>query len=248
MPLPGGVKCGQPAPGFLNATELPNRPGFDRRDRSNRVIAIRLAVWYALPVPKKGRRRQDHLARRAQSEGYRARSVYKLEALQRKFDLIRPGLRVLDLGAAPGSWTQFAVERADAVVAVDLQEMTVAGATCLQGDFTDESLATEIARLGPYDLVMSDAAPATTGNRVVDTGRSEALVESILACLPRWLAPGGALVCKLFQGGGEQQFLQQARREFRTGRLYRPEAVRKESFETYLVGTGYRGSGEGDDA
>jgi 23S rRNA (uridine2552-2'-O)-methyltransferase len=198
-------------------------------------------------VPKKGRRRQDHLARRAHSEGYHARSVYKLEALQRKFDLIRPGMSVLDLGAAPGSWTQFAVAQIGAaVVAVDLHEMNVAGARCLQGDFTGESLAAEIAALGPYALVMSDAAPATTGNRLVDTGRSEALVESILAYLPRWLAPGGSLVCKIFQGGGEQRLLQAVRLEFRTGRLHRPEAVRRESFETYLVGLGYRGAGDPD--
>lgn len=202
------------------------------------------ALCYACPVPKKGRRRQDHLARRAHSEGYYARSVYKLEALQRKFDLIRSGTRVLDLGAAPGSWTQFAVERVDAVVAVDLQEMNVAGARCLRGDFTEEALAREVATLGPYGLVMSDAAPATTGNRVVDTGRSEALVESILAYLPQWLVPGGSLVCKLFQGGGEQRLLQKVRREFRSGRLHRPDAVRRESFETYLVGLGYLGTGD----
>lgn len=150
---------------------------------------------------------------------------------------------MLDLGAAPGSWSQFVVEqgRGAVVLAVDLQEMSVPGATCLQGDFTDAEMVTRIAAAGPFDLVLSDAAPATTGNRVVDTGRSEALVESIMARLPEWLTPGGNLVCKLFQGGGEQALLRELRRKFAAAHLYRPQAVRKESFETYLVGLGYTG-------
>lgn len=205
---------------------------------------------------KKGRRRQDHLARRARSEGYHARSVYKLQEIQRKYTVIRRGIRVLDLGAAPGSWTQYAVQNLGtespgpgaetAVVAVDLQEMSITGATCLRGDFTREPIVAEIAARGPYDLVMSDAAPDTTGNRVVDTGRSEALVESIVAHLPQWLAPGGALVCKIFQGGGEQAILKEVRQQFGAAHLYRPQAVRRESFETYLVGLRYAGAAAAD--
>ena len=202
-------------------------------------------------MPKHGRRRQDHLARQARSEGYHARSIYKLEAIQRKFHILIKGSRVLDLGAAPGSWTQYVVEQGGAgtseaarsattVLAVDLQEMSVAGATCVQGDFTEPDIVARITGSAPFDLIMSDAAPATTGNRLVDTGRSEALVESILARLRDWLAPGGNLVCKLFQGGGEQDLLRQIREQFRAGHLYRPDAVRRESFETYLVGIGYR--------
>ena len=192
-------------------------------------------------MAKKGRRRQDHLARRAQNEGYHARSVYKLEALDRKFRLFHRGVRALDLGAAPGSWTQYAVGHGAAVVAVDLQELTLAGVTCITGDFTDPQIGERITAAGPYDLVLSDAAPATSGNKVVDTGRSEALVESILAGVPAWLVPGGAMVAKLFQGGGEQQLREAARVLFTSTALFRPKAVRSESFETYLVGTGYRG-------
>ncbi|TVR68570.1 MAG: RlmE family RNA methyltransferase [Spirochaetaceae bacterium] len=225
---------------------------------------------------KQGRRRQDHLARRAQSEGYHARSVYKLQAIQRKFRVLPArgdttgrapgrgsdaagralGPGVLDLGAAPGSWTQFVVEHmgrdaspggsgsAPAVLAVDLQELDLPGAICLQGDFTEPETAMRIRAHAPFRVVLSDAAPATTGNRVVDTGRSEVLVESILAHLPEWLAPGGNLVCKLFQGGGEQALLGSLRARFSAAHLHRPEAVRRESFETYLVGLGYHGPGE----
>lgn len=199
-------------------------------------------------MAKKGRRRQDHLARRAQTQGYRARSVYKLEAIDEKFTIFpaarkrddRSPVRVLDLGAAPGSWTQYAVERGASVVAIDLQEMYVAHAECLIGDFTDPTIAERLEDAGPFDVVLSDAAPATTGNRIVDTGRSEALVESILANAARWLSPGGALVCKVFQGGGEQQLLKELRAGWERGFLYRPKAVRSESFESYLVGIGFR--------
>lgn len=197
---------------------------------------------------KRGGRRQDHLARKARSEGFHARSVYKLQAIDDKFGLFRHAgtaaggsPRVLDLGAAPGSWTQYAVSRGAAVVAVDLQEMQVAGADCRQADFTDPAVVAALAADGPFDLVLSDAAPATTGNRIVDTGRSEALVESILARLGHLLRSGGACAFKLFQGGGEQHLVAELRERCTKATLYRPSAVRSESFETYLVGIGFRG-------
>lgn len=199
-------------------------------------------------MPKKGQRRQDHLARRARSEGYHARSVYKLEGIDKKYEIFRSlqNRPVLDLGAAPGSWSQYAQTRGAVVVAVDLQELAIPQVECICGDFTDLSVITTITDRGPYDLVMSDAAPSTTGNRIVDTGRSEGLVESILASLDAWLAPGGSFVAKIFQGGGEQRFLSQLRVSFRKGAIYRPSAVRSESFETYLIGIGYGGT-LGDD-
>ncbi|MFO8041832.1 MAG: RlmE family RNA methyltransferase [Alkalispirochaeta sp.] len=195
-------------------------------------------------MAKKGQRRQDHLARKAQSQGYHARSVYKLQALDEKFQLFPrggKGLRVLDLGAAPGSWTQYAVERGASVVAVDLQQMQVTGAECRQADFTELSVVEELAEAGPFDLVLSDAAPATTGNKLVDTSRSEALVESALANLDRWLVAGGSCAFKLFQGGAEQQLLAQLRERFEKAAFHRPKAVRSESFEGYLVGLRFRG-------
>ncbi len=196
-------------------------------------------------MAKKGQRRQDHLARKAQTQGYHARSVYKLEALDEKFGLFPRhrgvGIRVLDLGAAPGSWTQYAVQRGATVVAVDLQEMQVSGADCRQADFTEPQVVEELAEAGPFDLILSDAAPATTGNKLVDTSASEALVESALANLDRWLMAGGSCAFKLFQGGGEQELLAQLRTRFEKAALHRPKAVRSESFEGYLVGVGFRG-------
>ena len=200
-------------------------------------------------MAKKGRRRQDHLARKAQYDGYRARSVYKLVALDEKFNLFprradhagETVMRVLDLGAAPGSWTQYAVKNGAQVVAVDLQEMRVAGADCRQADFTDPEVVAALSSDGPFDLVLSDAAPATTGNKIVDTSRSEGLVEAIVANLPTWLIPGGKCAFKLFQGGGEQALLAALRERCDRAVLYRPKAVRSESFETYLVGVGFRG-------
>ena len=196
-------------------------------------------------VAKKGRRRQDHLARKAQTEGYHARSVYKLREIDEKYAIFRGGISALDLGAAPGSWSQYAVGRGATVTAVDIKPLEITGPAVIQGDFTDLDVAAAISAAGPFDVVVSDAAPATTGNRIVDTGRSEALVESIVAELPRWLAEGGACVVKLFQGGGEQQLLATFREVFRTAALVRPKAVRRESFETYIVGRGYRGGGAG---
>jgi 23S rRNA (uridine2552-2'-O)-methyltransferase len=193
-------------------------------------------------MAKHGRRRQDHLARRAHSEGYHARSVYKLVDIDRKYGVFSSGLTaVLDLGAAPGSWTQYAVERGASVLAIDLVHMDVAGATCIAGDFTEPEMVARLAEEGPFDLVMSDAAPATTGNKVVDTGRSEALVESILWNLPQWLAPEGFCIAKIFQGGGEQNLRREFQTRFERAHLFRPPAVRKESFETYLVGIGFQG-------
>jgi len=199
-----------------------------------------------------GQRRQDHYAREAQGKGFPARSVFKLEEMNRKHALFRPGMRVLDLGAAPGSWSMYVMRLVGAggsVVAVDLQDLQVPVGpadrfTFIRGDFTEDAIADDLASRGPFSAVVSDAAPSTTGTRSLDTARSAALVESILYRLPQWLEPGGLVICKLFQGGEEQQLLAAVRKAFVAGRMFRPPAVRKESFEVYLVGTGYRGAGQ----
>lgn len=132
------------------------------------------------------------------------------------------------------------------VTAVDLQELRVTvGApdrfTFHQADFTTDETADLLFRGGPYSAVVSDAAPATTGNRTVDTARSAGLVESILYRLPLWLELGGKTVCKLFQGSDERELLAEIRRNFEKGYMFKPRAVRKESFEVYLIGAGFRG-------
>ncbi len=191
----------------------------------------------------------DHYTRSARDAGFAARSVFKLQDMDRRFALFHTGMRVLDLGAAPGSWSQYLLDRvgdSGAVIAVDLQELDPSlrrggSPGVVRGDFTDATVAEHLKGLGPFDAVVSDAAPATTGSRTVDTARSAALVESVLASLSGWLGKGGSFVCKVFQGGEEQALLSEVRLRFSKGRLYRPPAVRKASFEAYLIGTGFVG-------
>lgn len=242
--------------------------------------------------PKNPRRRQDHLARRAQKEGFAARSVYKLDELQRRTNLVSRGDRVLDLGAAPGSWSTRLLHLADvrpgshdehdendehherntrheqgerhhgtdsaennasknprrraAVISVDIQpleriERDGRSATLIEGDFTDPEVIERLARLGPYNVILSDAAPATSGNRTLDTARSAGLVESALALCEELLLPGGNAAFKLFQGGEERELLETMRRRFESARQLKPRASRDESFEIFLVGLGFRG-------
>ena len=193
-----------------------------------------------------GRGQPDHYSLRARKEGYAARSVYKLQEIQRKHSVISSGGRVLDIGAAPGSWTQFSrsiVGPSGLVVAVDLSPLPdlegLSNVTAIIGDIYDPAILAQLAARGPFDAVISDAAPQTTGNRTVDTSRSAALVEHVVSLCAKLLREGGAMVAKLFQGGEEQALLAQVRSQFTTGRLVKPPASRSESFEVFLVGTGY---------
>lgn len=154
---------------------------------------------------------------------------------------------MLDVGAAPGSWSKLAsriVGEHGRVVSVDLSEMpslaSLANVTAITGDvFSDEVMAT-LTGYAPFAAIISDAAPNTSGNRTLDTARSAALVEHVLALCPRLLQPGGNLVAKIFQGGEEQTLLAAMRERFATARLIKPKASRDESFETFLVGMGFR--------
>ena len=174
--------------------------------------------------------------------------MYKLEELQRRYSVIRRGDRVLDIGAAPGSWSQLAariVGGGGLVVAVDLDPVeSVAGigtVTVLSGDVFSSEVIAELRERGPYNVIMSDAAPRTTGNRSVDTARSAALVEHVILLCDTLLRPGGNLIAKVFQGGDEQSLLAEVRSRFESARMVKPKASRSESFETFLVGTGFGG-------
>jgi 23S rRNA (uridine2552-2'-O)-methyltransferase len=193
------------------------------------------------------RSRPDHYSDSAKKEGYAARSVYKLAELDGKHRILRPGFRVLDLGAAPGSWSQYAcraVGPRGLVVAVDFDRLEalapLKNVVAIEGDFTDGATVHAIEEYAPFDAVLSDAAPSTTGNRTVDTSRSAALVESIIASLPVFLRPGGTLLAKVFQGGEEQALLATLKERFQAAKMPKPKASRDESFETYLLGIGYR--------
>ncbi|WP_149537455.1 RlmE family RNA methyltransferase [Siccirubricoccus phaeus] len=190
------------------------------------------------------RQLNDPYVRAAQAQGFRSRAAFKLIELDERFHLLKKGQRVVDLGAAPGGWTQVAVQRgAGRVVALDLLHMDpIAGATLLQGDFEDPAAeAAVLAALdGPADLVLSDMAPNTTGHNATDHLRIIGLVELALDFTLKVLAPGGGFVAKVFQGGTEKALLETLKRRFATVRHAKPPASRKDSAELYVVATGFR--------
>ncbi|MCK6529503.1 RlmE family RNA methyltransferase [Myxococcota bacterium] len=193
----------------------------------------------------------DRFTRKAKEEGYAARSVYKLEEIAGRYGLLRPGERVLDLGCAPGSWTQFASRRVGGsglVVGIDLSGVTVPlppHARVLRGDAFDlepESLAEAAeGRAPPFDGVMSDMAPRTTGVRSADQAASAGLAERALEVARRVLAPGGWFVVKVFEGPDVRALREEVRRSFVSVATARPEATRQRSIEVFIVGTGFRG-------
>jgi 23S rRNA (uridine2552-2'-O)-methyltransferase len=185
----------------------------------------------------------DFWSLKAQKEGYPARSVYKLQEIDEKFSILRSGANILDLGAAPGSWSLWMLKRlskAGKILAIDLSPLSIniqnANFSFFQGDIFDEEVKKTILSHGPYDLVVSDAAPSTTGNRMIDVTRSHALVEAVIEYAEETLKPGGNLVAKIFQGGDEREILQDLRERFTGARSFKPKTCRTESFETYLVG------------
>jgi 23S rRNA (uridine2552-2'-O)-methyltransferase len=195
------------------------------------------------------RDKPDHYAQRAKQEGYRARSVYKLQEIDQKLKLFADAHRVLDIGAAPGSWSQYALTRTGKqgrVVAVDLKPVELPWderLRTIEGDLTDEAVRAELQAEGPFDLLLSDAAPSTTGNRTVDSARSAELVEIVLGLADEVLAEGANMVAKLFQGGDEQELLTRVKHRFRSARVQRPKASRSDSVEIFLVGIHYRRPG-----
>jgi 23S rRNA (uridine2552-2'-O)-methyltransferase len=183
----------------------------------------------------------------AQQQGWRSRAAFKLIELDDRFGLIRAGTRVLDLGAAPGGWCQVAIKRgAKQVVGLDLLPIdTVPGATLIVGDFTEESMPGRLmaALGGKVDLVLSDMAPNTTGHTATDHIRIVDLAVQALDFARQVLAPGGAFVAKVLQGGSEKEMMDSMRRDFAVVKHAKPPASRRESSELYVVATGFRGEG-----
>jgi 23S rRNA (uridine2552-2'-O)-methyltransferase len=190
------------------------------------------------------RQLNDPYVAAAKQQGFRSRAAYKLVELDERFRLIRRGSLVVDLGVAPGGWTQAAVQRgAGRVVAVDLLAVDpVPGAVMLQGDFTEPEVQQRLmAELGgKADLVLSDMAPNTTGHAATDHLRIMALAEAALAFAIDVLTEGGGFVAKVFQGGAEKAMLERLKRHFSTVRHAKPPASRKESSELYVVASGFR--------
>ncbi len=195
----------------------------------------------------KARQARDPFVKRAQAEGWRSRAVFKLSELQGREQLIKPGSVVVDLGAAPGAWSQFAAGVAGdqgRVLALDLLPMApMAGVEILQGDFREDTvLRTLLESLAgrPVDLVLSDMAPNMTGTRVVDQPRTMHLAELAADFAGQVLSPGGNLVVKLFQGEGFQEYVKATRGRFASVRVRKPAASRSGNRETYLVARNFR--------
>ncbi|NHN87421.1 RlmE family RNA methyltransferase [Acetobacter conturbans] len=190
------------------------------------------------------RQLNDPYVQAAHKQGWRSRAAFKLIELDDRFHLIQPGQRVVDLGAAPGGWTQVAVKRGAArVVGVDLLPVDpVAGAEIIEGDFTDPALPDRLIEIlgGKADLVLSDMAPNTTGHAPTDHIRIIGLAEGALDFAFDVLAEGGGFVTKVFQGGSEKQMLALMKRVFTSVRHAKPPASRKDSSELYVVATGFQ--------
>ena len=196
------------------------------------------------------RQLNDPYVRKAKAEGWRSRASFKLIELDEKFSLLRPGLRVVDLGCAPGGWCQVAVKKTGAtgkVIGIDyLETMAVAGAELLQLDFLDEGAPEKLkaALGGKADLVLSDMAAPTTGHKSTDHLRIVALAEAALEFALDVLSPGGAFVCKVFAGGAEGELLDRLKANFETVRHAKPKASRAESAEKYVVAKGFKGGSQ----
>ncbi len=189
----------------------------------------------------------DPYVQRAHAEGWRSRAVFKLEEIQRSDRLLRPGMTVVDLGAAPGGWSQYAARLLAGrgrVIALDLLEMpALAGVEFIQGDFADDAVLERLrALLGevPVDLVMSDMAPNMSGMSDVDHDRSMHLVDLAVDFAAKALRPGGDLLLKVFQGREFQPLVARLRRSFESVKFRKPKASRARSAEVYVLARGYR--------
>ena len=196
------------------------------------------------------RQQKDPYVKAAAQHGYRSRAAYKLIELDKKFKIFKPGQTVLDLGAAPGSWTQVAVDcvqpkpgGSSGVISVDISPITpIRGAITMEMDFLSPGAANKISNVLPrqVDVVLSDMAAPSTGHRQTDALRVNVLCETALEFAMGVLAPGGTFVAKVLKIGAEQHLVEQMKMNFKSVRHAKPPASRKESSESYVVALGYR--------
>ncbi|OGZ32686.1 MAG: hypothetical protein A2V69_03675 [Candidatus Portnoybacteria bacterium RBG_13_40_8] len=180
----------------------------------------------------------DSYTKKAKQEKYPARSVYKLEEIDKKYRLIKKSDKVLDLGCAPGSWLIYIAKKAEKVVGVDVLEMKIKipqNAIFLKKDIMNFDV------WGNYDVVVSDLAPSTSGIEFVDEERSLEYCERALQIAQRALNRGGNFVCKIFEGEGTEEFFKKVKDNFEFAKRFKPKASRKQSREIYIVGKGFRG-------
>lgn len=189
---------------------------------------------------------EDIYVKKAQAEGYRSRAVYKLKEVDDKESLLKPGMTVVDLGAAPGGWTQYVAEKLlghGMIIALDILAMdALPGVHFIQGDFREDSVLDELMNLVPergVDLLLSDMAPNMSGTAAVDIPRAMYLAELAFDFGSKMLKPGGTLLMKVFHGAGFEQLIKQARAQFKRVVMRKPLASRSRSRETYLLAKGY---------
>lgn len=189
---------------------------------------------------------EDAYVKKAQAEGYRSRAVYKLKEIDDREQLIKPGMTIVDLGAAPGGWSQYAVEKTGGkghVIALDILPMdNLSGVTQITGDFREESVLTQLIKIIPprsVDLVLSDMAPNMSGNAGVDIPRAMYLAELAFEFSDQMLKPGGALLMKIFHGSGFDDLVRQVRTRFKRVVMRKPCASRSRSRETYMLAKDY---------
>jgi 23S rRNA (uridine2552-2'-O)-methyltransferase len=197
---------------------------------------------------KKQRRWTDHYSERAKKERFPARSVFKLKEAQKKFRLIKKGDRVLDLGCSPGSWLLYAAEltgKRGRVLGIDLKALHIKlppQAKTLRADIlTIDRAWFDEQKLGDrFNVVLSDMAPATSGNKGLDAARSFQLCQAALNIAEMVLEPGGSFICKIFQGEEFKEFSEIVKKRFKRHKIFKPRSSRKESKEIFIVGLGYK--------
>ena len=192
-------------------------------------------------------RKHDQYYKQAKTYGYRSRAAYKLKQINKKFRILQHGDYVLDLGAAPGGWTQVALEIVGSrgkVIGIDLEPITkINNATFLIGDITNDGIVESIARQiedKKFDVIISDAAPNISGNYSIDQAKSVYLAESALNLAVQLLKPNGNLVIKVFEGEDFQQFFLKIKKVFRISKKFSPKASRARSSEIYVIGLDYQ--------
>ena len=196
------------------------------------------------------RQLNDPYVARAKREGYRSRAAFKLIEIDEKYHILKPGQRIIDLGAAPGGWSQIAAKKVGPkgkIVGIDLLPIDpMPGVEFIQLDFLDESAPGKLIEMlgGQADIVMSDMAANTTGHKKTDHLRIIGLAEAAIYFAREVLAPGGVFLAKVFQGGTENQLLADLKRDFAVVRHVKPAASRADSAELYVLATGFRGATE----